>query len=59
VPWDEIKDRGERYGADTMKKRDIREDIELVEVHTMGRRGYVYRDVVYETRHNKRTAEIK
>jgi len=33
VPWDKVKDRDERYGVDTMQKREMRKGIEGVEIH--------------------------
>lgn len=33
MPWEKIEDQDERYGADGMKKKEIRKDIKPVEVH--------------------------
>jgi len=33
VPWDKVKDRDERYGVNTEKKREIRQGIQGLEVH--------------------------
>jgi len=33
VPWDKVKDRDARYGVSTQKKRELRKDIEGIEVH--------------------------
>ncbi|TVY49165.1 Oil body-associated protein 1A [Lachnellula occidentalis] len=33
VPWDKIKDRDERYGVDTLQKRETRKVIERAEIH--------------------------
>jgi hypothetical protein len=33
VPWDKVKDRDQRYGVDTMKKREARKGIEEFKVH--------------------------
>ncbi|KAI9646551.1 hypothetical protein NHQ30_004546 [Ciborinia camelliae] len=33
VPWEKVKERDERFGIDTEKKRDARKGIESVDVH--------------------------
>ncbi|KAF7955281.1 uncharacterized protein EAE97_000540 [Botrytis byssoidea] len=33
VPWDKVKERDERFGVDTQKKREARKGIESVEIH--------------------------
>jgi hypothetical protein len=33
VPWDKVKDRDARYGVDTMKKREVRKEIEEHKTH--------------------------
>ncbi|KAF7957635.1 hypothetical protein EAE96_003209 [Botrytis aclada] len=33
VPWDKVKERDERFGVDTLKKREAREGIENVDIH--------------------------
>jgi hypothetical protein len=33
VPWQKVKDRDERYGVETSRKKEIRKGIEGVEIH--------------------------
>jgi len=33
VPWEKVKDRDEKYGVGTVKKREARKGIEGVEIH--------------------------
>jgi len=33
VPWEKIKDRDARYGVETTRKKEIRSEIESVEIH--------------------------
>lgn len=33
VPWSKVQERDERYGVDTIRKREIRKGIDSVEVH--------------------------
>ncbi|TGO19695.1 hypothetical protein BTUL_0003g01520 [Botrytis tulipae] len=33
VPWDKVKERDQRFGVDTQKKREARKGIESVEIH--------------------------
>ncbi|KAM0158957.1 hypothetical protein ACHAPG_003896 [Botrytis cinerea] len=33
VPWDKVKERDERFGVDTEKKREARKGIESVDIH--------------------------
>jgi hypothetical protein len=33
VPWDKVKNRDERYGVSTEKKKEARKDIEPAEIH--------------------------
>lgn len=33
MPWDKVKDRDERYGVETTRKREIRKDIPSPETH--------------------------
>ncbi|KAF7864332.1 uncharacterized protein EAF02_010300 [Botrytis sinoallii] len=33
VPWDKVKERDERFGVDTQKKREARKGIESVDIH--------------------------
>jgi hypothetical protein len=33
VPWDKVKDRDERYGVETSRKKEARKGIEGVEIH--------------------------
>lgn len=33
MPWDKVKERDERFGVETQKKRKAREGIESVEIH--------------------------
>lgn len=33
MPWHKVKDRDERYGVDTQKKKELRKDLEGIEIH--------------------------
>jgi hypothetical protein len=33
VPWDKVKDRDERYGVSTERKKEVRKEIEPVNIH--------------------------
>lgn len=33
MPWDKVKDRDERFGVETARKKELRRGIEPVEIH--------------------------
>jgi hypothetical protein len=33
VPWEKVKDRDERYGVETSRKKEVRKGIEGVKIH--------------------------
>jgi hypothetical protein len=35
VPWDQVKDKDERYGVETSCKKDVRKEIEGVKIHML------------------------
>ena len=33
MPWEKVKDRDERYGVETSRKKEARKEIEGVKIH--------------------------